>query len=103
MMTEEHIDPPIQSGDLEKPLISPSTNSPPPDGQSPPFPVVGIGASAGGLDAFEQFFVQIPPDTGIAFILVQHLSPPHKSILPEILQRYTSMTVRQVMDGMPVQ
>jgi two-component system, chemotaxis family, CheB/CheR fusion protein len=103
MMAEEHIDPPIHSGEWEKPPISLSTNSSPPDGSSPPFPVVGIGASAGGLDAFEQFFVHLPPDTGIAFILVQHLSPPHKSILPEILQRYTAMTVSQVTDGIPVQ
>jgi two-component system, chemotaxis family, CheB/CheR fusion protein len=55
------------------------------------FPIVGIGASAGGLAAFEQFFTALPPDTGMAFVVVQHLSPPHKSILTEILQRFTTM------------
>ena len=64
--------------------------------------MVGIGASAGGLEAFEQFFTGLPPDTGMAFVLVQHLSPPHKSILPEIIQRFTSMPVAQVTDGIEV-
>ncbi len=66
------------------------------------FPIVGIGASAGGLAAFEQFFTALPPEPGMAFVVVQHLSPPHKSILPEILQRYTSMPVSQVTDGVEV-
>ncbi len=73
------------------------------DGQGPIFPVVGIGASAGGLEAFEQLFGGLPPDTGMAFVLVQHLSPPHRSILPEIIQRFTSMTVAQVTDGVLIQ
>ncbi len=77
--------------------------SPAIDGQSPEFPVVGIGASAGGLEAFEQFFTGLPADTGMAFVLVQHLSPPHKSILPEIIQRFTVMPVAQVTDGVAVQ
>jgi two-component system CheB/CheR fusion protein len=66
------------------------------------FPIVGIGASAGGLAAFEKFFTALPPDPGMAFIVVQHLSPPHKSILPEILQRYTTMPVTQVTNGLAV-
>ena len=66
------------------------------------FPIVGIGASAGGLAAFERFFSNLPPDTGLAYVVVQHLSPPHISILPEILQRYTSMSVFQVTDGILV-
>ncbi len=70
--------------------------------QDEEFPVVGIGASAGGLAAFEQLFTYIPPNSGMAFVVVQHLSPPHKSILPEILQRYTSMPVSQVTDGVEV-
>jgi two-component system CheB/CheR fusion protein len=44
--------------------------------------VVGVGASAGGLEAFEQFFMNLPPDSGMAFILVQHLAPDHTSLLP---------------------
>lgn len=68
------------------------------------FPVVGIGASAGGLDAFEKFFSAIPAseDMDMAFVLVQHLSPDHKSMLSEIIERYTNMDVRQVKDGMAV-
>ena len=78
---------------------------PPPDGQVPPFfPIVGIGASAGGLAAFEAFFSAMPvgADSGMAFVLVQHLAPDHKSILTELLKRYTQMPVFEVEDGMKV-
>jgi two-component system CheB/CheR fusion protein len=69
------------------------------------FPIVGIGASAGGLAALEAFFSAIPADAypGMAFVLVQHLSPDHKSILTEIIQRYTRMQVFEVEDGVRVQ
>ncbi|MFH0825072.1 MAG: chemotaxis protein CheB, partial [Pseudomonadota bacterium] len=73
-----------------------------PDAKAP-FPIVGIGASAGGLEAFEQFFTHTPPDTGMAFVLIQHLDPKHKSILTELIQRYTRMTVQQVEDGVEVE
>lgn len=66
-------------------------------------PIVGIGASAGGLEAFEQFFTNAPPDTGMAFVLVQHLDPTHKSILVDLVGRYTRMKVFEVEDGMKVQ
>jgi two-component system CheB/CheR fusion protein len=68
-----------------------------------PFPIVGIGASAGGLEAFEQFFTHTPPETGMAFVLIQHLDPKHKSILSELVQRYTKMKVHEVEDGMVVE
>jgi two-component system CheB/CheR fusion protein len=69
------------------------------------FPIVGIGASAGGLAAFEAFFSAMPPggDTGMSFVLVQHLSPVHKSTLVELVQRYTRMQVLEAAEGMPVQ
>ncbi len=67
------------------------------------FPIVGIGASAGGLEAFEKFFTNMPPDTGMAFVLVQHLDPTHKSILSELIERYTSMRVVEVEDGIMVE
>ena len=67
------------------------------------FPVVGIGASAGGLEAFEAFFKAMPPTSGMAFVLVCHLDPTHVSILPELLQKRTKMTVLQVQDGMEVE
>ncbi len=73
--------------------------------ESPPsFPIVGIGASAGGLAAFETFFSGMPADTepGMAFVLVQHLAPDHKSILTDLIRRYTRMQVSEVEDGMEV-
>ena len=68
------------------------------------FPIVGIGASAGGLAAFEAFFSGMPTSTdpGMAFVLVQHLAPDHKSILTGLIQRYTRMQVLEVQDGMVV-
>ncbi len=69
------------------------------------FPIVGIGASAGGLAAFEAFFSGMPANTdpGMAFVLVQHLAPDHKSILVDLVRRYTRMQVFEVEDGMVVQ
>ncbi len=68
------------------------------------FPIVGMGASAGGLAAFEAFFSSMPPDSdpGMAFVLVQHLDPGHKSILADLIRRYTHMQVFEVEDGMAV-
>lgn len=68
----------------------------------PIFPVVGVGASAGGLSAFERFFKNLPEKTGMAFVVVQHLSQPHKTILPEILKNYTNMPVQQVTNGIEI-
>lgn len=67
------------------------------------FPIVGIGASAGGLEAFTQVLRALPPDTGMAFVLVQHLSPKHESMLTELLQGASKMRVSEVRDGMKVQ
>ncbi len=66
-------------------------------------PVVGIGASAGGLEAFGKFFTHMRSDMGIAFVLIQHLDPTHKSILSELVKRYTSMKVLEVKDAMPLE
>ena len=62
-----------------------------------------MGGSAGGLEAFEQFFSHLPPDTGMAFILVPHPEPTHKGMMPELLGRHTMMKVVEVEDGMEVQ
>jgi two-component system CheB/CheR fusion protein len=70
--------------------------------ETPLFPLVGIGASAGGLEALEQFLRQVPQGSGIAFVIVQHLDPTHKGIMPELLQRVTGMEVFQVSDRMRV-
>ena len=66
------------------------------------FPIVGIGASAGGLEALEQFFSKMPEDCGMAFVVIQHLDPTHKGIMPELLQRITPMKVLQADDGLAV-
>ena len=66
------------------------------------FPIVGIGASAGGLAAFEAFFSALPGGSGMAFVIVQHLAPDHKSILTDLIGRYTKMRVVEVEDGMVV-
>jgi two-component system CheB/CheR fusion protein len=66
------------------------------------FPIVGIGASAGGLEAFEQFFSNVPGNSGMAFVVVQHLDPTREGILPELLQRMTEMKVIQASDGLKV-
>jgi two-component system CheB/CheR fusion protein len=62
--------------------------------------IVGLGASAGGLDAFKAFFTEMPQESGLAFVLVQHLDPQHKSLLVELLSKHTSMPVVQAADGM---
>ena len=62
------------------------------------FPVVGVGASAGGLEALSQLLRNLPSDTGMAFVLVQHLDPKHQSQLPEVLSRTTAMPVLTVTD-----
>lgn len=66
------------------------------------FPIVGIGASAGGLEAFEQLFMHLPSDTGMAFIVIQHLDPTSGSLLHDLLRRYTHMEVVEAQDGMAV-
>jgi two-component system CheB/CheR fusion protein len=66
------------------------------------FPVVGVGASAGGLAAFEAFLSALPSDTGMAFVLVQHLAPNHKSMLVDLVRRYTRMPIDEVVDGLRV-
>ncbi|MBC7521138.1 MAG: SAM-dependent methyltransferase, partial [Sandarakinorhabdus sp.] len=68
----------------------------------PVFLTVGIGASAGGLEAFKSFFGAMPPNSGLAFVLVQHLSPDHKSMLAELLGKSTSMDVIEAKDGVRV-
>ena len=65
--------------------------------------VVGVGASAGGLEALQQFLTFLPSDTGMAFVIIQHLSPDHKSLLVDILGKYTAMPVTEAEDGMRVE
>ncbi|WP_375479269.1 chemotaxis protein CheB [uncultured Nostoc sp.] len=66
------------------------------------FPIVGVAASAGGLEAFRELLKHLPTDTGMAFVLIQHLDPNHKSLLSEILARTTQMHVSEVQEGVTV-
>ena len=86
-----------------------SFNPPPKEKKAPsniekkaPFYIVGMGGSAGGLEAFEHFFDNLPPDTGMAFVLVPHQDPTHKGMMPELLQRHTRMKIFPAEDGMKV-
>ncbi len=97
------------SGTGNKPKLPAETapaKTPAPKGENrqeaAPFPVVGIGASAGGLEALELFLQHVSVGSGIAFVIIQHLDPTHKGIMVELLQRATAMEVLQVRDGMKV-
>ncbi|MDO8843349.1 MAG: chemotaxis protein CheB [Methylicorpusculum sp.] len=65
--------------------------------------IVGIGASAGGLEAIESFFKRMPSDTGLSFVVVQHLSPDYKSLMAELLSKHTAMPVNRIEEGMKVE
>ena len=67
------------------------------------FPVVALGASAGGLEAFEQFFENLPQNLRAAFVVISHLDPRHSSMLSELISRFTQMEVREVLDGVAVE
>ncbi len=68
-----------------------------------PFPIVGIGASAGGIDALKSFFGSTTADSGMAYVVIQHLSPEHQSLMAEILGRCTPMPVSQIHDGISIE
>ena len=88
-----------------KPSKNTTISSPiavPPIHGNVPFPIVGIGASAGGLEALEQFLRHTPENSGMAFVIIQHLDPTHKGIMPELLQRATPMEVFQAKERMKV-
>jgi two-component system CheB/CheR fusion protein len=87
----------LQGEDQGQPGASVETCSEP-GPNSHPCPVVAIGASAGGLDAIQELFRHMPADTGFAFVLIQHLSPRHETLIPELLAPLTPMPVRTVED-----
>ncbi|HEU4370669.1 MAG TPA: chemotaxis protein CheB [Methylomirabilota bacterium] len=82
---------------------SPAVDVPSEPSERTTVPIVGIGASAGGIEAFSQFLRELPADTGMAFVLVQHLDPKHESRLPEILSKTTAMPVVTVSDRLRVE
>ncbi|NQU64158.1 MAG: hypothetical protein HQ517_07740 [SAR324 cluster bacterium] len=67
------------------------------------FPIVGLGASAGGLEALEAFFSNLPPTSNIAYVIIQHLSPKHKSIMSSLLAKSTEMEVTEIENEMEIQ
>jgi two-component system, chemotaxis family, CheB/CheR fusion protein len=64
------------------------------------FPIIGIGASAGGLEALQEFFTNMVPEPDAAFVIIQHLSPDYKSFMSELLSRFTTIKIEVVTDGM---
>ena len=93
------------TGKTDTPAPAPGAadaNTPPPASDATPL-IVAIGASAGGLEAYKRFFSQMPIDSGMAFVLVQHLAPEHHSLLAELVGRSTRMDVLQAADGEQVQ
>jgi len=89
-----------ESAKSEKEPVTTSQSDLPSQNGSQSFPVAGIGASAGGLEALEEFFRHVPENSGIAFVVIQHLDPKHKGMMPELLRRTTGMKVVQVEDCM---
>ncbi|WP_211162894.1 chemotaxis protein CheB [Aromatoleum diolicum] len=89
-------EPAKQEPDLPAPTASPKAT------RGEAFPIVGIGASAGGLEALEQFLAKIPAGSGMAYVIVQHLDPTHKGMMPELLQRTTAMPVVQAKNRLKV-
>src|SRR5262245_27738657 len=93
------------SVESEKDLVAPQHAKGPVDEERDghrPFPVVGVGASAGGLEAFNQLLAHLPRDTGMAFLLVQHLDPRHESRLTDLLGKATPMPVLEATHGLAV-
>ncbi|MEP0919537.1 ATP-binding protein [Leptolyngbya sp. DQ-M1] len=93
---------PSEQQNSPQPSMEASDLTPQPEIDAP-FPIVGIAASAGGLEAFKQLLSHLPTDTGMAFVLIQHLAPDAKSLLSEILNRVTEMPVNEVQDGMTIE
>ncbi|HEV8038483.1 MAG TPA: chemotaxis protein CheB [Bryobacteraceae bacterium] len=96
----------------QKPPVSPAEPQPvlaalmaeePDESEDDIFPIVGIGASAGGLEAFTEMLQTLPANTGMAFVFIQHLDPKHVSLLTELLQRQTSMGVLEATNGLKVE
>jgi two-component system CheB/CheR fusion protein len=86
--------PAVRDSLSDRPMKEPSTHA--------TFPIVGIGSSAGGVEALEEFFRHLPADLGAAFVVVSHQQASHSSLLPEILRRWTALTVIEASDGLSV-
>src|SRR5262245_53356947 len=87
----------------EKTTRSPAIDAAPPENPGPDFPIVGVGASAGGLEAFSQLLSALPAHPRLAIILIQHLAPQHASALPTLLSGISTCPVVQAQEGMRVE
>ncbi|TGE13847.1 chemotaxis protein CheB [Hymenobacter elongatus] len=87
----------VRPGALQQPRTGPRHS-----GGQEKFTVVGLGGSAGSVAAFEAFFRQVPPATGMAFVVVMHLVPDQSSGMVQVLQQFTTMPVEQATDGLKV-
>ncbi len=93
----------VETAQASNPSAAPAQEAAPASAPERPVPpVVGIGASAGGLDAFKRLLAAMPIDSGIAFVLVPHLDPAHESLMVELLARHTAMPVVEAENDMPV-
>src|SRR5262249_36188878 len=96
---------PIEADVAETTPVDVEASVPKPNAAKSRVPVVGIGASAGGLDAFKKFLAAMPADSpsrGIAFVLIPHLDPTHESLMVELLSKYTTMPVVEAKEGTAV-
>src|ERR1700674_714385 len=91
--------PPPKSGDDPSSDVAPQMGVMPRAAPSDNFLIAALAASAGGLEAFEKFFMHMPADAGIGFVIVQHLAPDHASALADLLGRHTRMAVVEVRDN----
>ncbi|TIU84024.1 MAG: chemotaxis protein CheR, partial [Mesorhizobium sp.] len=71
--------------------------------QPAPFPLIGIGASAGGIAALQKFFPEVPSDSGFAYVVIQHLDAEHESVLASIIQRSTAIETQTAAEGMEIE
>src|SRR5688500_11374527 len=97
--------PPADAATAQQPTEQQDRQAQPVDHENPPklaFPVVGIGASAGGLEAVTEFVQAMRPDSGMAFVFIQHLPPERESMIAELLANKTTMLVQQVEEGMEI-
>jgi two-component system CheB/CheR fusion protein len=95
------VKPALKKGGVAKAVVSPAPNEK--QEKDTGFPIIGVGASAGGLEAFELFFRNMPATSGMSFLLVPHLDPGHASLLTEILQRSTKMPVIEALDQLVIE
>src|SRR5438067_13266389 len=93
---------PKKKGSAKVKQKTPREQKHPDAGEPVSFPIVGIGASAGGLEAFTKLLQKLPADKGMALVLIQHLDPKHESILTNLLSRATRMPVHEVTQKMRV-